>query len=72
MRLLPSFLRRFDSTNPTVVHLDGDLYSSTSVVLYMLAPNLKDADILIFDDFFRFSARIQSVSRFLFVFSDRV
>ena len=36
---------------PTVIHADGDLYSSTMVVLFGLAAKIKIGDILILDDF---------------------
>jgi len=49
---LPQFVESFSfDASPTVVHLDGDLYSSTVVVLFALAAKIKVGDILIFDDF---------------------
>lgn len=48
---LPKFVQQFSFENPTVIHLDADLYGSTLFVLCTLAPKLKKGDVLIFDDF---------------------
>lgn len=47
---LGDFLKRFDLTQRTVIHLDADLYSATLFVLTMLAPFLKAGDVIIFDE----------------------
>jgi hypothetical protein len=48
---LPKFLQSDNLHGRVVVHLDADLYSSTLLVLFALAPVLKRGDVLIFDDF---------------------
>jgi O-methyltransferase len=47
------FLAKYPSDNQAtrVLHLDADLYSSTLFALTMLAPYLKNGDILFFDEF---------------------
>ncbi len=53
---LPQFIR--DNTDglksKLIIHLDADLYSSTSYVLYNLYPYLKTGDIILFDEYFSF------------------
>jgi len=48
---LPKFLKDFDFSRRTVLHMDADLYSSTLYVLTVLAFKLKKDDIIIFDEF---------------------
>jgi len=48
---LPEFVKNFDFTNRTVIHMDADLFSSTLYVLTSLAPYLKKDDIIFFDEF---------------------
>lgn len=42
---------KIDFKKTTIVHLDGDLYSSTIFALTILYPYLKKGDILMFDEF---------------------
>jgi O-methyltransferase len=48
---LPGFLKKFDNSLLTVIHMDADLYSSTLYTLTSLAPYLKKGDIILFDEF---------------------
>jgi hypothetical protein len=48
---LPDLLKKYNSDQKKVVHMDADLYSSTLFVLTNLMPYLKRDDILIFDEF---------------------
>lgn len=52
---LPAFLKEYapalTQNNRRVIHMDADLYSSTSFVLSQLYPFLKPGDILFFDEF---------------------
>ncbi len=48
---LPGFVAEYRSVNRRVIHLDGDLYSSTLYPMTVLAGSLHPGDILIFDDF---------------------
>lgn len=48
---LPGFLKSFDNTKLTVIHMDADLYSSTLYTLTSFAPYLKKGDIIFFDEF---------------------
>lgn len=48
---LPGFLKKFDNTARSIIHLDADLYSSTLYVLTKMSDFLKKDDILIFDEF---------------------
>jgi hypothetical protein len=47
---LGGFLERFPLNRKTVIHLDADLYSATLYVLTMLMSNLKQGDIILFDE----------------------
>jgi O-methyltransferase len=49
---LYSFLESFRSTNPIIVHIDSDLYSSALFVLTALDRVLRPGTIIIFDEFF--------------------
>jgi O-methyltransferase len=49
---LYSFLESFRSTNPIIVHIDSDLYSSALFVLTALDRVLRPGTIIIFDQFF--------------------
>jgi hypothetical protein len=48
---LPAFLRTFERRNRVVVHLDADIYSSTSFVLAHIGQILRPHDVLMFDEF---------------------
>jgi O-methyltransferase len=48
---LPHFLKTFDNTKLTVIHMDADLYSATLYTLTTFAPYLKKGDIIFFDEF---------------------
>jgi O-methyltransferase len=48
---LPKFLTSFCRAGRLLVHLDADLYSSTSFALISLGPSLQGGDILMFDEF---------------------
>ncbi len=45
------FLKTFDNSKLTFIHLDADLYSATLFALTSLAPFLKKGDIILFDEF---------------------
>jgi O-methyltransferase len=48
---LPAFVRNFDFSDRSIIHMDADLFSSTLYVLTTLAPYLKKNDIIFFDEF---------------------
>ena len=48
---LPGFLKKFDNSNLTVIHMDADLYTATLYTLTSMAPFLKKGDIILFDEF---------------------
>jgi len=48
---LPGFLKKFDNSNLTVIHMDADLYTATLYTLTSIAPYLKKGDIILFDEF---------------------
>jgi O-methyltransferase len=48
---LPQFLVALEGRPRLVVHLDADLFTSTMFVLAMLAPMMRDGDLLFFDEF---------------------
>lgn len=48
---VPGFLKNFDNSKLTVIHMDADLYSSTLFTLCSFAPYLKKGDIIFFDEF---------------------
>lgn len=48
---LPGTLQKIDFTRQTIVHIDGDLYTSAMFVLTMLYPYMKAGDLIIFDEF---------------------
>jgi O-methyltransferase len=48
---LNEFLRKNNLSRRKIIHMDADLYSSTSYVLNGLTPHLKSGDIIIFDEF---------------------
>jgi O-methyltransferase len=48
---LNEFLNKFKSNKRKIIHMDADLYSSTSFVLHALTPFIKSNDILLFDEF---------------------
>ncbi len=53
---LPQFIRdnSVGLKHKLIIHLDADLYSSTSFILYNLYPYLKSGDIILFDEYFSF------------------
>jgi hypothetical protein len=69
---LPKFLENYNFKSRKIIHLDADLYSSTLYALTMLAPYLKEGDILIFDEFavptHEFKAFLDFKSSFYFKF----
>lgn len=48
---LPEFLKTFSCTGQLVIHMDGDLYSSTLFVLTCMDRFIKSGDIIIFDEY---------------------
>jgi O-methyltransferase len=48
---LGRFIKRNDLSGRLVVNLDADMYTSTLFVLASLAPHLKSADLIFFDEF---------------------
>jgi O-methyltransferase len=48
---LPGFLKTFDNTKRTVIHMDADLYTATLYTLTTIFPYLKKDDIIFFDEF---------------------
>lgn len=48
---VPDFLKTFQDDKRKIIHLDADLFTSTTYVLGMFAPYLRKGDILIFDEF---------------------
>ncbi len=53
-KTLPGFLCEWGARRdgrPVIIHLDGDLYSSTIFVLLLMGPGLRPGDLLILDDF---------------------
>jgi len=48
---LPGFLKNFNNTNLTVIHMDADLYTATLYTLTSFSPYLKKGDIIFFDEF---------------------
>jgi len=48
---LPGTLPDLDFSRQTLVHIDGDLYTSALYPLAMLFPKLKTGDLLLFDEF---------------------
>lgn len=62
---LPGFIEKFTPHPAFVVHLDADLYSSTSYVLRQLAPFLKPGIVLLFDEFFDREHETKALSEFL-------
>ena len=48
---LPNFMKDFDNSKRTVMHLDADLYSSTLFVLTSFSYLFKKGDIILFDEF---------------------
>ncbi|MBI1193382.1 MAG: hypothetical protein GC205_09420 [Bacteroidetes bacterium] len=48
---LPGVLPGLDFSRQTIVHIDGDLYTSALYPLAMLYPKLKEGDFLLFDEF---------------------
>lgn len=49
---LPEFVKRLDARPAAFLHLDADLYSSTSTVLSALRDRIVPGTILVFDDYF--------------------
>ena len=48
---LPGFIQKYNSSNPKVIHMDADLYTSTLYSLASMAPILKKGDIILFDEY---------------------
>ncbi|MGE5797662.1 MAG: class I SAM-dependent methyltransferase [Ignavibacteria bacterium] len=48
---LNEFLNKYDLKRKKIIHMDADLYSSTSYVLHSLTPYIGRGDIIIFDEF---------------------
>ena len=48
---LPQFLKTYSVSRQKIIHMDADLYGSTSYVLMTLIPLLREGDIIIFDEF---------------------
>ncbi len=62
---LPGFVASFEPAGPLVVHVDADLYSSTSLVLKELESRLIPGTVLIFDEFFDRHAELKAFEEFL-------
>lgn len=65
---LPGYLRDFHPHPTLIIHLDADLYSSTSFVLWELKPHLRPGTILIFDEFFDREHELKAFTEFLHEF----
>lgn len=48
---LNEFLNKYDIKRKIIIHMDADLYSSTSYVLHSLTTYIRSGDIIIFDEF---------------------
>jgi O-methyltransferase len=48
---LGGFLKGYDNTARTIIHMDADIYSSTLFVLTNISRFLKKGDIVLFDEF---------------------
>lgn len=48
---LTEFLGKYSLNRKKIIHMDADLYSSTSYVLHSLTPYIRSGDIIIFDEF---------------------
>jgi hypothetical protein len=48
---LNEFLNMYELHRKKIIHMDADLYSSTSYVLHTLTPYLRSGDVIIFDEF---------------------
>ncbi len=52
---LPKFLFELNSSDPlSYLHIDCDLYSSTTTVLRLLAPRILPGTVIVFDEFFNY------------------
>lgn len=67
---LPPFLAIHPDAKVAFVHVDCDLYSSTSTVLTLLAPRLRANSILVFDELINYPKFEQHEMRALLEFQD--
>ena len=68
---LPKFLLDLDSSDPmSYLHIDCDLYSSTTTVLRLLAPRILPGTVIVFDEFFNYPGWQQGEFRAFVEFCD--
>jgi hypothetical protein len=62
---LPGFLRDYEPARTLLIHLDADLYSSTSYVLSEMQRFIVSGTVLLFDEFFDREHELRAFDEFL-------